>query len=134
MGYKDSEKRQEYDRERKRRRREIESGDRSTEVKSPDSIPEPVTQISTQIDGQVHLLAGSMGVFRNPKVVLEMSKRQLENQGWCVWRYPTLENETFVVLLHEKVKRYPTNWPALTLNPNYPLQYELERNIPGSVN
>jgi hypothetical protein len=74
-----------------------------------------------------------MGVFRAPKVVFQLSKQLLESQGWCVWRYPELENETFVILRDDKVQGYPRNLPTLTLNPDRTIEEELALNIPGGV-
>ena len=144
---KDEEARRDYQRDLMRQRRQ--AAKQSKEESPPPPGVEPkvaaVTAIketrevdevkNSRIDGQVHLLSGSIGVFRSPQVVYDMSLRLLLTQGWCVWRYPTLENETFVVMNGKIPPKSPPpmDLPKLTLNPDREIEIELHRNIPGSM-
>jgi len=156
MGFKDIEQRRSYDRDLRRRRRAEQSG--KAEVKPPASVgnayqalnpplspkvkaESPSAAVATQekfempeqIDGQVHLLTG-MTVLRHPSIVFEQSKRLLEEKGWCMWRYPTLDNMVWIILRDERVSGYPPNFHTLTCNPERSLDIELKMNIPGCLN
>ena len=157
MGFKTPEQLREYNRDYQRRRRAEKSEGvevhppaltgsvtstlprtESAESPSAAAIKEVVKEkevVRNQPDGQVHLLSGSIGTFRNPQVVYDMSKRLLLTQGWCVWRYPTLGNEAFVIVngnIVPKVKP-PLNLPVMVINPDKIIEVELQRNIPGSM-
>lgn len=148
MGYKNPEEQRDYQRNKMRERRkaakEKESSSTHIEPKSTDYEPkaagvllkEEEEIMKSRIDGQVHLLSGSMGVFRSPQVVFDMARRLLLSQGWCVFRYPTLENETFVIMNGKIPPKIPPpkDLPILTLNPDRTIEVELQMNIPGSIN
>lgn len=46
------------------------------------------------------------------EVVAEETRRQLEGQGWCLWRCSTLGDDVIVVARDELVTAYPTGYPV----------------------
>jgi len=49
------------------------------------------------------------------EVVVAETQRQLEGQGWCLWRCSTLAGEVIVAVRDELVTRYPEGYPVYTV-------------------